>query len=107
MIEWWNSLGFALQVFYCIAIPSTLVLFIQTILMFIGMDDDIGGSSDIGSQVDSGIAGDGVFGEDSITETPDTWGLVGLRIFTARAYRRRRSPHFHTPRRLGISPAPL
>ena len=84
MIEWWNSLGFALQVFYCIAIPSTLVLFIQTILMFIGMDDDIGGSSDIGSQVDSGIAGDGVFGEDSITETPVTWGVVGLRIFTAR-----------------------
>ena len=84
MIEWWDSLGIALQVFYCIAIPSTLVLLIQTILMFIGMDDDVGGTSDIGSEVDSSIAGDGIFGEDSITEVSDAWGLEGLRIFTVR-----------------------
>ena len=84
MIEWWDSLGIALQVFYCIAIPSTIVLLIQTILMFIGMDDDVGGTSDIGSEVDSSIAGDGIFGEDSITEVSDAWGLEGLRIFTVR-----------------------
>lgn len=84
MIEWWDSLGIALQVFYCIAIPSTLVLLIQTILMFIGMDDDVGGTSDIGSEVDSSIAGDGIFGEDSITEVSDAWSLEGLRIFTVR-----------------------
>lgn len=84
MIEWWDSLGIALQVFYCIAIPSTLVLLIQTILMFIGMDDDVGGTSDIGSEVDSSIAGDGIFGEDSITEVSDAWGLEGVRIFTVR-----------------------
>ena len=84
MIEWWNSLGIALQVFYCIAIPSTLVLLIQTILMFIGMDEDVGGTSDIGAEIDSGNIDDGIFGEDAITETADTWGLEGLRIFTVR-----------------------
>ena len=84
MIEWWNSLGIALQVFYCIAIPSTLVLLIQTILMFIGMDEEVGGTSDISAEIDSGISDDGIFGEDSITEASDTWGLEGLRIFTVR-----------------------
>ena len=84
MVEWWNSLGIALQVFYCIAIPSTLVLLIQTILMFIGMDEDVGDASDIGGEIDSGNIDDGIFGEDSITEVADTWGLEGLRIFTVR-----------------------
>ena len=84
MIEWWNSLGIALQVFYCIAIPSTLVLLIQTLLMFIGMDDEVGGAADISAKIDSGFSDDGIFGEDSITEASDTWGLEGLRIFTVR-----------------------
>lgn len=86
MIEWWNSLGLTLQVFYCIAIPSTLVLLIQTILMFIGMDDDAGDT-----ELDAGeIADDlpdvdeGVFGENEISDTVDTWGLQGLKIFTVK-----------------------
>ena len=36
-IEWWNSLGTLSQVLYCIAIPATLVLLIQTIMMLIGI----------------------------------------------------------------------
>ena len=39
LVEWWNSLDLALQIFYCIAIPATLVLLVQTILMFIGIGD--------------------------------------------------------------------
>ena len=84
MIEWWNSLGLTLQIFYCIAIPSTLVLLIQTILMFIGMDDDAGDT-----ELDAGeIADDlpdvdeGVFGENEFYDTADAWGLQGLKIFT-------------------------
>ena len=84
MIEWWNSLGLTLQIFYCIAIPSTLVLLIQTILMFIGMDDDAGDT-----ELDAGeIADDlpdvdeGVFGENEFNDTVDAWGLQGLKIFT-------------------------
>jgi len=40
ILEWWNSLTFASQIFYCLAIPSTLVLLIQTILMFLGIGED-------------------------------------------------------------------
>ena len=42
-IEWWNALSLATQVFYCIARPSTLILLIQTILLFVG----IGGDGDV------------------------------------------------------------
>ena len=33
MFEWWNSLGLAVQVFYCVAVPSTLLLVIQTVML--------------------------------------------------------------------------
>lgn len=42
MIEWWQSLDIAQQVFYCIAIPATLIIVIQTILLMLGMGN--GGS---------------------------------------------------------------
>ena len=87
IIDWWNSLSTAAQVLYCIAIPSTFILLIQTILMFIGLDgdgDDIGaGIDDIGESVAEDVP-DGVFGEDSITEVHDASGFEGLRIFTFR-----------------------
>lgn len=89
MLEFWNSLSTAARVFYCAAIPSTLVLIIQTVLMFIGFGDDADTSFDDTSIVtpdefDTADLADGVFGEDLPTETPDTFGLDGLRIFTLR-----------------------
>ena len=89
MFEWWNSLDIAVQVFYCIAVPATLVLLIQTILMFIGMDDDADGAGDVDVSGDA-VADDlpdvdeGVFGENSVSEVYDGAGLEGLRIFTIR-----------------------
>ena len=89
MFEWWNSLNIAVQVFYCIAVPATLVLLIQTLLMFIGMDDDADGAGDVDVSSD-GVADDlpdvdeGVFGENTVSEAPDAAGLDGLRIFTLR-----------------------
>ena len=87
MIEWWNSLDIVLQVFYCIAIPSTLVLLIQTILMFIGMGENADGDIDVDSDAiadDLPDVDEGVFGDNTITEASDAWGLEGLRIFTVR-----------------------
>ncbi|MBE6577549.1 MAG: NfeD-like protein [Ruminococcaceae bacterium] len=88
-IEWWNSLGIILQIFYCIAIPATLVLLIQTVMMLIGLGDDgdvgdadVGNIDDISDVPDE--VPDGVFGEDSISDTVDASGLEGLRIFTVR-----------------------
>ena len=89
MFEWWNSLNIAVQVFYCIAVPATLVLLIQTVLMFIGMDDDADGAGDVDVSSD-GVADDlpdvdeGVFGENAVSEAADGAGLDGLRVFTLR-----------------------
>ena len=94
MIEWWNALETAAQIFYLIAIPSTLVLVVQTVLMFIGMgedadgvgdvpDADVADTGDISYDVSDGDA-DGVFGEETPIDINDAWGLEGLRIFTIR-----------------------
>lgn len=60
MIEWWNNMDLVGQIFALIAIPSTLVLVIQTVMLFFGFgDDDIdvdGGDVD----VDVDGAGDGM-----------------------------------------------
>ncbi len=55
MITWWTSLDLAQQIFACIAIPSTLILLIQTILLLIGIG---GGDGDVDADVDvDGIGG--------------------------------------------------
>lgn len=36
MAEWWNQLDMVLKVLYCIALPATLILVIQTILSLLG-----------------------------------------------------------------------
>ena len=82
IIEWWNSLSLVAQIFYCIAVPSTLVLLVQTILMFIGMDEDAdadGADTDVSDDVDVDGSEDGGFDEDL-----DPNGFDGLRIFTVR-----------------------
>ena len=59
MINWWNSMDLTGQIFALIAIPSTLVLVVQTVLLLFG----VGGLAD-GVDLD----GDGV---------PDTPGFEG------------------------------
>ncbi|HHT54286.1 MAG TPA: hypothetical protein GX011_05060 [Clostridiales bacterium] len=59
MINWWNSLTTTQQIFALIAIPSTVVIIIQTILLLIGLGD--GGDADIDSDgVVDGVDGDGL-----------------------------------------------
>lgn len=53
MIAWWNELMLAQQIFALIAIPSTLVMLIQTVMLLIGL----GGEGDVDADVD----GDEVF----------------------------------------------
>ena len=78
MIEWWSSLTFASQVFYCIAIPATMVLVIQTIMMFLGFSEEGDGPDDI--DIDDDI----MFDDSSFSEVQEAFGLEGLRIFTIR-----------------------
>ena len=76
MLDWWNSLGLASQIFYCLAIPSTLLMLIQTITMFIGFGAE--GADDIGDDVDLDIdSSDSVFDEDPIYHY-DTLTILGV-----------------------------
>jgi hypothetical protein len=88
MFEWWNSLSTFAQVLSCIAIPATLVLLIQTILMLIGIGSDNADVGDVDGDVgniDTDITdSDGVFGEDVLEVDSDPTGLDGLRIFSVR-----------------------
>ncbi len=40
---WWDGLQLTEQILYCIAVPATLVLIIQTILLLVGLGDGGGG----------------------------------------------------------------
>ena len=53
MANWWDSMSLFSQVLCCIAVPTTIILLIQTILSFIGMGDH-GGDSDVGGDHDIG-----------------------------------------------------
>lgn len=88
-VEWWNMLDAATQVFYCIAIPATLVLLVQTVLIFIGFGDSGDGIDDVGLEdamdgISDTHVGEGIFGEDGVTEIEDASAFDGLRIFTVR-----------------------
>ncbi|MBE6636935.1 MAG: hypothetical protein E7618_03925 [Ruminococcaceae bacterium] len=79
IIEWWNALGLASQIFYCIAIPASLILLVQTVMLFLGLDDDADAADDID------IPDDDLSLEDADADDFDaTGGLEGLRIFTVR-----------------------
>lgn len=56
MNEWWEGLSTLLKVLYCIALPSTLILLLQTVLSLIGMHD---GGSGVDISDTSGIDFDG------------------------------------------------
>ncbi len=70
------------QVFSCFAIPATLLLLVQTVMMFIGFGGDDGIGDDIPDDLPD--ASD-LSGADSVFDEPaDFSGLEGLRIFTLR-----------------------
>ncbi len=76
MLDWWMSLGSAGQVFACMAIPATLILFLQTVLTIIGFGGDDGVDADADGEAD-GIELDDA---DDTGESLDG----GLRVFTLR-----------------------
>lgn len=83
MSNWWDSLSLVSQIFALIAIPTTGVLLIQTILMLIGIGMDSGADfdGDIDADIDSS---DGLFGNGEIDSDIDPTGLDSFRVFTVR-----------------------
>ena len=82
MIQWWNNMDLVGQIFALIAIPATLVLVIQTVLLFFGFgDDDI----DIdGSDIDiDGSDGMALFSIRGIMGMAAIGGWSGLVMYEA------------------------
>lgn len=71
MVEWWNSLSPLAHVFAYAAIPATVVLFLQTILLLFGM-----GFGDADADFDAGDGAD--------FDTNDVSDVTGLRLFSVR-----------------------
>ena len=69
MIQWWNSLDTFARVYAFIAIPSTLVLVVQTILLMIGLNDG-----------DDGLD----LTDNGLSDTPGDGGSDGLALFSIR-----------------------
>ena len=55
MSEWWNSLLLGQQIFFLIALPSSLVLILQTILLLLGIGDD---DADFDGDIEGDMSGD-------------------------------------------------
>lgn len=93
MLNWWNSLD-ALQHFFAyVAIPATLILCIQTVLLLFGLG--AGGDGEVDSDTSGPDTGDGTAPDLDApdTDVPDSWDGEGghalahdpgLRIFTIR-----------------------
>lgn len=57
MVTWWNELSLIQQIFALIAIPSTLIMLIQTVMLLVGADDgDVDSDADVDVDADSGFA---------------------------------------------------
>lgn len=88
IVEWWYSLTLLEQIFALLAIPSTLLLLIQTVLLIIGIghgNDMHGeGAHDGGPEADHSTLDDHYDTPDSNTD--DFTDVSGLRLFTVRGF---------------------
>lgn len=72
MNAWWESLGILQRILYCIAVPATLVLILQTVLVIMGFGDGASGADfnpsdtsglDLDGDVSAGELADGDIGD--------------------------------------------
>ncbi|HBT65340.1 MAG TPA: hypothetical protein DEB10_11855 [Ruminococcaceae bacterium] len=79
MIDWWNSQPLMQQIFYLVAIPSTIILLLQTILLLFGLGDDHDGGTDTDFSGQGEADADHEFSHDQGAAHES-----GLRVFTIR-----------------------
>ena len=77
MLTWWNSMGTASHVFLIVAIPATIVLIVQTVLMLIGIGD-------VDADVPDDVMPDDMIPDDGGAEDLDFDAADSLHIFTIR-----------------------
>lgn len=91
MLEWWNGMDLAEQIFALIAIPSTLVIVVQTVLLLFGIggDDmdadgiDLNGNGEIDTPGDGGSDGLALFSLRGIMAMGAVGGWSGLVMYGA------------------------
>ncbi|MDR1691837.1 MAG: hypothetical protein LBR72_00615 [Oscillospiraceae bacterium] len=99
MIAWWESLTILEQVLALLAIPATVILLIQTILLLIGLGSDGGdGSFSSSGEISDGIDADLDIGADASFDVSahdmdaadmalaEMSGDPGLAVFTVRGF---------------------
>lgn len=94
MSEWWDSLSHLTKIFYLFAIPSTIILFIQSTLTLIGIgisaDSDMNFDADMEADVESGMALDVEedfsldLDEDGVEDFKNLAGAADFRFVTFR-----------------------
>lgn len=84
MVEWWNGLDSVLQVLYCVAIPATLVLLLETIIAMAGggHDVDISDTSGLDLEPDFSIGDLDIDLNMDMNIHADVSDLPSLRLFT-------------------------
>ena len=73
--NWWNSMNLTQQIFALFALPATVILVIQTILLLVGLGTQGGAETGADSQ-----------GDGDVDDGPDVEAAIdpGLRLFTVR-----------------------
>ncbi len=87
MIAWWETLGSIGKVFAGVAIPATVILFLQTLLLLIGVGGhELGAdSADLDSDADfGGDVHDGIFGDHDVAQDTEVGEDIGLRLLSFR-----------------------
>lgn len=96
MLEWWNSLSLVSQIFAAVAIPATVIMVLQTVLLLLGIGGGGGGDADIDTDFDTDFDADldadfdadldmdGDFVPDSGPDTAGDAGNDGLTLFSVR-----------------------
>ncbi len=81
MTDWWNHLTVFQQIFYCVAIPSSVILLIQTVLAIIGVGG--GEHMDMHADAHADIHAD-AHADDVSDHVQDVAGMQDFRFFTIR-----------------------
>ena len=78
MIEWWNALDIVQQILWVMAVPSTLILLLQIVLMCIGFGQGDGDVDADAPETDFDAPADGLM-EDSFADHADGLRMLSLR----------------------------
>ncbi len=91
MLEWWNGLEQFMKIAYCVAIPATLLLIIQTVLTLIGFGDSGEGLNvsdtsgiDVDFSVDADVASSG--GDVSVGHDASQGAGAPFQFFTVQGF---------------------